>query len=366
MSDIYDVITKWYHHGNPRMILDLSNWNIDELPDMPDSVEKLNICWTNIKHLKGLPKNLKWLRACRSDIETIELPLPPNLEYLDLRRCKHLKRFEVPKNITFLSDIDRYERKRKYEQERFTEDHYVVAKRRVQEWIEENKNKKQKTDLYLARLQIKELPEGIPDEIEQMNCGGNFALTSLKGLPKGLKRLKYTGYPLKEFNDLPDGLEYLEANGSKIEILDNIPNSVKKIDITYYSKLRIIKSLPSELKELNLSQATDLEEIQCDFPLKLRVLNMDLTYIEKIPTLPDSLTKFDISINCKIQELPNLPQNLKVLFIDRIQFLPPLPDGLLWLDISDICILNNNSLPNSIRRFNSSELQLEDPLFRLH
>jgi len=365
MSSPEEIIFNWWKHGNPRMILDLSCWVIDTLPDMPDTVEKLDISQTDIKHLSGLPKNLKWLRCCGSEIETIELPLPEKLEYFNARGCKNMKPIVVPKHIRFLSDIEEYERKRKYKREVSSEDHYIVAKRRVEEWIQENKNRKQKTELNLKSLQIKELPEGIPEDVQEIHCSGNFAITSLKGLPKGLKRLRFDGYPLKEFHNLPDGLEYLRARGSKIEILDNIPNSVKKIEIDFYPELRIIKSLPSELKYLNLAQATKLEQIQCDFPSKLRVLNMHLTYIEEIPLLPESLTKFYIYMNPKIKKLPNLPKNLKVLDIGNIKSLPSLPDGLLYLSIFRLSILNNNSIPSSIRYFNSHEIIFKDSFYRL-
>lgn len=357
-----DIILQWYYIGVRKRRLDLSRWNIDELPDMPDTVEYLNLSDTAIKHLKNLPKNLKWLRCLGSDIETIELPLPPNLTYLDVRSCKHLKPFDIPPHIECESDFAYFARKRKYKQERLTEEHNIVAKRRVNEWIEENRHKKQKTVLDLSRLQCTYLPDNIPYDVEWMNCGGNFKLESFKGLPKGLKRLDYDGYPHKEMLELPVGLLELNCSGCSLEILDNIPNTVRKIKISYYSHLRIVKSLPSELRELDLSICTDLEEIQCEFPKKLRKLDINMTYIESIPMLPDSLKIFDMAMNHRIKELPNLPKNLKSLRISSscLKSLPPLPDGLLELYMDSLSILDNNSLPNTIRVIKSDELNLEE------
>lgn len=366
---ILDYMIDWYNLDNPQIPLNLTRWQFnadDELPDMPPNVEILDICWIDIKHLKGLPPNLKKLICNRSQIETIELPLPPNLKYIEALWCENMKPFDVPKGVKLISHIDKYERERKYEKERLTEDHNIVAKRRIQEWIEENKDRKYKSLLNLRRLQIKELPEGIPSDIKQINLGGNFVLTSLKGLPINLKSLLYDGCPFKEFRDLPPNLEYLRARGSDIRILDNIPNTVKRINMSYYSKLRVIKSFPSELRILNLAQADRLQGILCEFPPKLREIDMELTRVKKIPRLPDSLELLSLYVNSEIQEIPNLPRNLKKLYLDgchKIQSLPLLPEGLEHLSIEKLSILNNNSLPNSIRYFKCDELILNDSYY---
>ncbi len=236
---------------------------------------------------------------------------------------------------------------------------------RIDKWILENKNKKQKSSLNLERLQIEKY-ENIPDTVESIICNGNKIIKTLKGLPENLKRLYFNCYPLSTFDYLPPGLEYLECDASKIEEIYNLPNSIKKLKISYYPHLKRIINLPEDLKELNLNHAINLEEICCNFPKKLRKLNLSMTRLKEIPILSNNLTHFNISMNSQIKEISNLPPLLKVLTIfgTNIKSLPYLPDNILRLDISWLSQLNNNSIPNSIRYFDSFELKLEDPTFK--
>jgi hypothetical protein len=366
MLSVEETIERWVKAKNPRRILDLSRWDFEELPDIPDEVEYLDISHLySIKHLKKLPKSLKWLHCKCSEFETIEIPLPPNLTYLNTSGCSKLEYIDVPKHITHKTNIKYFERIRRYEKEFETEDHSIVIKRRIEEWIIENKNKKHKTKLDLSGLQVEEYVN-IPNTVEWLVCDGNKAIKTLKGIPESLKKLDYRCYPLKEFDYLPNNLEYLQCNSSKIEELDNLPNSIKKLEISYYPRLRKIISLPNNLKELDLSLANDLEEICCQFPPNLRKLNLSMTYLNTIPYLPETLTYFDISMNITIKQILNLPKNIKVLSIfgTSLKSLPQLPDTILRLDIDTLLQLNNNSIPNSIRYFESKELKLQDPTYR--
>jgi Leucine-rich repeat (LRR) protein len=343
-----EIINEWKKKGNSKRVLNFQFVNEEQWPDIPDEVEKLNIFGSDFLEITKLPKNLRRLTCCKTRIRTLPQPLPENLEYIDCRGCYKLLPFDVPPNVRVLSDMDYYENYRKEKRERKTMDHYELAKQRINKWIEENKTRKDKTELNLRLLNYKEFPP-IPDDVISLNCEGNRLLKSLKGLPKGLKKLYCGGCTLKELIGLPDGLEYLNCDNSDIEVLDNLPNSIKTIKITYYySKLRTIKSLPSELKVLDLELLTSLTEIQCEFPLKLRKLNLFMTNLEKIPKLPDSVRYVDIS-HTAINELTYLPPNLKVLSIETtyIRELPELPSTLVCMcyDKDRITI----TLPKSVR-----------------
>ena len=50
---------------------------------------------------------------------------------------------------------------------------------RIDKWILENKNKKQKSSLNLERLQIEKY-ENIPDTVESIICNGNKIIKTLK------------------------------------------------------------------------------------------------------------------------------------------------------------------------------------------
>jgi hypothetical protein len=241
----------------------------------------------------------------------------------------------------------------------------IELKQRIDEWIIENKNKKEKTKLDLSGLQIEEY-SNIPDTVEWLVCSGNKSIKTLRGLPENLKKLEFSHYPLKVFDYLPSSLEYLECNVSYIEELDNLPNSIKILKMTCYTYLKKIISLPISLKILDLSHSIDLKEIYCQFPPNLRKLKLTMTSLNSIPLLPDKLTYFDISMNTKIKEIQNLPKNIKVLTIfgTNLKSIPQLPDSVLRLDIDFLSQLNNNSLPNSIRYLDSKELKLEDPKYK--
>lgn len=235
-----------------------------------------------------------------------------------------------------------------------------ILEKRIDEW---NKNKKLPLDL--TNIQLKKY-EGIPNGVTHLICNNNKTLITLEGLPNSIKRLDYRQYPLKELSNLPENLEYLQCDSSKIEILDNLPNSIKKIKMTYYPHLRMIKTLPYNLKELNLNLASELVEIQCEFPQTLRYLNLCMAKIGKLPLLPDSLTKLDISMTNHITSIHTFPKCLKVLtmFGTNLKNIPKLPNSLLFLRIDSIHQLEKKILPNSIKYFESNEYRIEDKIYR--
>jgi hypothetical protein len=275
---------------------------------------------------------------------------------------------DIPKHIKLNPNIDEYEKKKyKYKKEVESEDHYIVMNRRIEEWIAKNKNRKQITKLDLSYLQIEKY-ENLPNDVECIICNGNSAIKTLKGLPESLKKLKFNGFPLKEFDYLPSKLECLHCSSSSIEELDNLPNSLIKIKMTYYPNLHKIISLPENLKILNLHLAAELDEILCPFPSKLRKLDLFMTRIKELKVLPDTLRYLSVGMNSSLQNIPNLPPNIKFLELcsTNIKSLPLLPDSLLGLHIGSISILNNNSLPNSIRYLCSDEIQIYDKNYNVY
>jgi hypothetical protein len=243
--------------------------------------------------------------------------------------------------------------------------YYEEVQTRIDKWILENTNKKNKSSLNLERLQVEKY-ENIPDTVESIICNGNKAIKTLQGLPENLKKLDFSSFPLGSFDYLPPNLEYLQCDASKIEEIHNLPNTIKKLKISCYPYLKRVISLPDSLKELDFNQANDLEEICCQFPKTLRKLNLSMTKLKEIPIIPDTVTIFNISMNSHIKEIPNLPPLLKVLTIfgTNIKSLPYLPDNILRLDIDRLSQLDNNSIPNSVRYLDSFELKLEDPTFK--
>lgn len=352
-----EIIEKWYKKNKPSSILDLTAWAIEELPDMPDTVEHLDISNTTIKKIEKLPTNLKYLKCKLSDVEEFPLVLPSSLIFIDCRWCENLKPFSVEKGVTIKDSFQEYIEEKELKEE----NHIELAYKRIEEW---KKKKNPNKLLNLSRLKIDYLPE-IPDEVEWMNCD-SMCLKSLKGLPKNLKRLSCSGYAQKEFDYLPEGLEYLKSNWSQnIETIDNLPNSLKKLELAYYSHITAINKLPQKLRYLDLNDADMLKEINCPFPESLRFINLTMTDIVILPILPESVRYLNI-FSTKVQVIPNLPNNLKVLDIQStcITLLPKLPDTLLQLYIHSNNILNNNPLPKSIHIFESNEFNLYDKKYK--
>jgi hypothetical protein len=178
--------------------------------------------------------------------------------------------------------------------------------------------------------------------------------------------LDCSGFLGKEFDYLPDGLEYLKSNGSAIENIDNLPNSLKKLEIGYYTPIKIINKLPPKLRHLDLYYADMLKEINCPFPETLRYINLTMTRVKHLPRLPNSVKKINIFMDYSIKYIPNLPNKLKVLGINsnHIKSLPQLPEGLLRLYVNSLSILNDNIIPNSICILKSNEIELEASNFR--
>jgi hypothetical protein len=367
-------IKKWIDAKNPRRILQLLSYDKEELPTLPDEVEWLDLSYSCIPHLKNLPKNLKWLRCKDSCIITVELPLPVNLKYFDARGCENLLLFEVPKGLRFLSDIEKYTREKRYDDESNDDiddyiNHYKYAIKRIEEWkvtnLGEKHKKKHKTPLDLSWLKIEDYSI-IPNEVEYLIIGGNSKLKSLYSIPRGLKRLEYEYFPFETLDGLPESLEYLKMKRSEIKIIDKLPNTIKKLIIkeNVHSDL-VIKGLPSSLKELVLNNSytyynidKPITNIKCDFPLQLRKLYLNCKLINNyIPKFPDSLRYIDLDYTV-VSRIEYLPPNLKVLMIDKYldNNLPLLPDGLLIIHIYDINKLNNNIIPCSIKYINSSQI----------
>lgn len=238
-----------------------------------------------------------------------------------------------------------------------------IVQQRINIWKEQNKKKKFPAPLDLTGLKVEKY-EGIPDTVTHLICDKNTALKTLEGLPDSIKRLNFDNYPLTEINHLPPNLEYLECNLSRIEVLDILPNSIKKIKIKEYSKLHTIKSLPPGLRELDISYDEYLTSIECEFPPTLRVLDLRHTYLEEIPTLPESLTKLDIT-KTHIHAITKFPKNLKVLMMwgTNIKKIPELPKGLLCIHFDTAKQLEDCRLPNTIKEFDCRELELKNNIY---
>jgi hypothetical protein len=132
------------------------------------------------------------------------------------------------------------------------------------------------TTLSMRRCKLKEIPREIGElkSLEQIDMLGN----SIKEIPEELFKL--------------DKLKELDFRYNKISKISNKIKNLKKLEILYLENNNIIKELPIEVKDLYIKGTLFMDKKSLIFVLsdwydkkaiKWSVLNILLTYIDKIP-----------------------------------------------------------------------------------
>ena len=156
--------------------------------------------------------------------------------------------------------------------------------------------------LDLSRECFTELPEKLATiTVRNLNLEGCRDLTSLKGLPKGLKYLNCCLTGITSLEGLPEGLEWLSCWGTKITSLKGLPKTLKKL---YCWKTRI-----KTLKKLYCwkTRITSLKGL----PKGLKELDCSHTNINSFEWIPKGLDEIDFSVT-PITSLKGLKEGLKV------------------------------------------------------
>jgi len=88
-------------------MLDLSYHNLNELPDISDTVTHLDISYNNISRLDKLPPNLVYLNCSFNDLS--KLPkLPKSLTYLNISHNKFSSKPRINKDIELFDHNNPY------------------------------------------------------------------------------------------------------------------------------------------------------------------------------------------------------------------------------------------------------------------
>ena len=332
-----EIVAKWIQKGNPRAILDLSDWDMDELPELPDTVEWLKCSNTTLTKI-SLPKNLKWLYCndCYS-LEKIE-NIPSTLEVLDCRGCSLLEPLVLPTPPPRILKTKWCKKIEKDDREKRT------ASGIIGEWV---KRKNPRVPLDLSNLGLKELPP-LPDTVEHLTISNN-PIKTLDGLPKSLKYLNCSNTYITYLDNLPDNLKHLCCVSCiSLRIIHINVDNITTINAPYCDNLQKIIRLPKSLRNLDISRS--LVNYICKFPPYLRSFKCVDTSLEKIPPLPDTLTKLDICM-CNLKEIQNIPKSVKYLtFCNNIPAtLPELHEGLMCLIIDDTTTIKN--IPSTVEYF---------------
>lgn len=305
MSNPKEIIEKWKKKENLRSILDLSNWDIDELPEIPDEVEFLDISNTSIREITKLPKKLKWL-ACRHLLYVKSFPIfPESLHFIDCRWCDVLEPCQFPKHITKVRSHFKQILKERYVKKTPSE---IILKER----LDEIQNTPKKT-LDISNLGLKELPANLPDKIKRLNCSGN-PLISINKLPSSLKILHCCNTFIRQLDNIPDGLIKLYCINTHIMSLNNLPNSLKVLVADECSNIQAITFLPSSLQVLSLEK-TSIKSIKY-FPSTLRKLFLRKTNLEYVPEIPNGVVQMYCPIKYSQRNLLKMTGLINIIAFD--------------------------------------------------
>lgn len=333
-----EIIAKWVARGDPTRMLDLSCWHLEDFPDIPDEVERLDLRNCSMKQIPKLPKNLKWLNINTSTVETLPLPLPPNLEFLDCRWCSELAPFEIPTHIKVKSHfqcvLD--------EKERETHD----AAYFIQKWIAEGNPGK---ELNLSRLNLTELPP-LPDTVRRLNCGWN-PIKSLHNLPRDLRKLNCNSTEITHFENVPPFLRCLECGDTKLTHFGNLPNTLRRVDCSFTS-LKNLDGLPDSVRYIRAEECNNLENVHT-FPAELLRISFNDSCIKSLANIPDKVECIDMCI-CGIKSIPKLPESLRFFRCQStsgLTHITNIPSKLEVLDITANLLSELPPLPKTLRYF---------------
>jgi hypothetical protein len=218
-----EVIEEWIKQAKPNKELDLSELNLTELPNLPNTVKKLNCSYNPLKTLRNLPPNLRTLKCegtalvrfenvpitlryvnCSgSDLTSLD-GLPDSIRYIIAHNCSELKKvYKLPAELIWLDlyycDIER-----------------IVNIPNNVEYID------------IACNRIMSLPR-LPESLKTLNCKMSHRLSHVTNLPSNLEVLEINTINLNYLPSLPVTLRYLRIDS--INILNNnvIPTTIEEM-----------------------------------------------------------------------------------------------------------------------------------------
>ncbi|KAI0514232.1 hypothetical protein KFK09_010267 [Dendrobium nobile] len=360
------------------------------LPNIPASLEVLNLSY--LEALQCLPSSLSISSLKSLHLETIPLlkllpDLPPDLKYLFINNVPQLQLLiNIPASLENLNLLD-------LEALEFLPSSFPISSLKRLD-LTRIMHLKSLPDLSpsLEYISVEDIPllqllQNIPASLEELNL---LDLEALQCLPSSLsisslKRLHLRGIPLlKSLPDIPPDLKYLSVdNVPQLHLLPNIPASLEALDL---SDLKALQCLPSSLsisslKTLGLTEIPLLKSLP-DLPPSLEYLSIDnVPQLQLLQNIPASLEELNLSdleaLQClpsslsisslkrlqlrgipllKSLPMPDLPPDLKDLFINNVpqlQLLPNIPASLEELYLEDLealqCLPSSFSISSLIR-----------------
>jgi Leucine-rich repeat (LRR) protein len=245
--------------------VDLAHVELAQIPPLPGDVHALDLSGNAITDWRGLPRNLKVLKAAQTGGEEVLNHLPDGLIALDISKngLHSLPANRLPRGLNRLrADNNR----------------------------------------------LREVPI-LPDRLQSLHVSGNDISGFPPQWPGSLKTLDMSSNMLATFPaDLPASLKVLDLSDNCLVHIapDSMPAGLASLDLSENPDLNALPALPGNLRKLWID-ATGLRELPADLPrglLELYASDLGLTQVPD--SLPASLTILGLVDN----ELAQLPPNI--------------------------------------------------------
>ena len=160
----------------------------------------------------------------------------------------------------------------------------------------------------------------IPDNITTIIFNSESLFNNeINNLPTNLKKIRFGNYFSQSLDFLPTGLEELEfAQESTFRCLvDNLPSSLKKITFGKYFNIPI-NNLPYDLEYLNIESNSFMQELK-NLPPNLKYLYLyngpDYYYLKQINSIPSKLVEIQYPWNYQ-HPILNLPESIQTIQVN--------------------------------------------------
>ena len=294
--------------------LQLDRLGLSSLPQLPVSLEVLDIRSNQLSTLQELPIFLQTLDA-RCNRLTALPELPRTLQMLFLRYNKLDRLPQLPAALLGL-------------------------------------------DVCYNQLTV--LPT-LPPGLERLYGSGND-LSRLPDLPAALKTLEICSNQLISLPVLPDALDTLDASSNLLTRLPDLSPSMRRLTISD-NRLSSLPSLPLQLESLDAchNQLRTLPAL----PATLVTIAVKDNLLIELPALPPALAFLYASSN-QLISLPALPPELSFLEAsnNRLTWLPDLPQTWLTLAVANNQLTDLPMLPPDVRWLDAHDNQLPVTFYR--
>ena len=143
-----------------------------------------------------------------------------------------------------------------------------------------------------------------------LNLSG-LGLTSMPacGIPPNCRRLNLSMNPLTSLEGLPEGLKHLEASYcDQLTEIIKLPDTLRHLVLDFTTNLAKIHTFPPNLIDISISESCFNN---CPpFPNTLKIFRATYTQLSHVPCLPPNLLIFNV-YNARLTVCPELPPRLK-------------------------------------------------------